>query len=263
MKKILLTITTIIMIMSIGMCANATEHVVGNVGSHDIPIQAEVISSFEITIPSIITLTDEYISEFDIKGKGIVTKYEYIGVSIPTSVHVSSDGQYGETLAIISDGDRFTKEQLTSDEGGIIHCSINAKSLPTGVWNGEVLISISLEDMYYRIPDTITYSYPYTTVSKWGKDIYLWNHSTPLYYYEPKSGYSEGYITGGSSGNNTNKYILQSDGSWKLDTGNNALNDGSVGRKISLSQQEILYSNYDIYYISNTSQLWHSKMCPE
>ena len=252
--------------------ANATENVnnsletkINDDNSQNILIEGDIVTSFEITIPSMVSLAYDDTTSFEIKGKGNLTKYEYLSVSIPKTVNMKSAGRYSENLKIVSDGNKFTSEQLASDEGGVIHCSINSGILPTGSWSGTMTILVSMEDVYYRIPDanTINYEYSYITATKNGNNVFVYNHQDPLYYFEPTSTYTKGYVTGlGLHFNFTKTYKLQSDGSWTLYS-DKSLNENSVSNKISLNQETIVYSNYDIMYADSPSEIWQTRMCPE
>lgn len=147
MKKILVIATIITLILSTGMYANASESVIRSEGNYNISVSANLTSIFEITIPSVIVLNAGDVTEFQIKGKGAVSESEYLHIGIPQTVNMKAEGQYSENLKIIASDNKFTREQLASNNGGVITCSIDSSPLPNGAWSGKIIISISKEEI--------------------------------------------------------------------------------------------------------------------
>lgn len=266
MKRILLIVTLIAVFISTGMHTYAADIVTSEEGNNDVSVLADIISVFEVTVPSVVALSDGDVTEFQIKGKGDIGKYEYLHISFPKTVTMKAEGRYDEKLKITTSSDRFTSEQLASNDGGIINCSLNSRVLPTGSWSGETTVTVSLKYMFYRIPDTIVYNYPYTTVVKSKTDgtVYLYNHQQPFYHYVAVSGGSGAYayerLTSGNSSVAYKRY-KENGTDWAQDGSASSFSPSSYG--IELAKFEILYCNYDIMDGNTQDVLWKTKMCPE
>lgn len=236
------------------------ETIINTEGTQNISVIADVSAVFEVTVPSSISITDFDTTEFDIKGTGNISKYEYLSISIPDTVKMECEGEYSENLPITTSSDRFLREELMSNDGGIITCSIDSSTLPSGSWTGAIDINISVEDLYYRLPDTITYNYPYTTVTKFvDGTIQIWNHAKPLYYYEPSGSYYAGTLNAQDTNSGTmfNRYKKNNEGNWEVDWSSTIYSS----TPIACHQYTVIYCNYDIY--KSTGEVWQTKLCPE
>ena len=265
MKKILSVLLPIILLLTPNLTVFASDTIINSDGPQAVPVTADVVATFEITVPSAIHITDFGMTEFLIKGTGNISKYEYLSIDIPSTVNMTCVGEYSENLPIIKSSDRFLREQLMSDEGSTITCSIDSSTLPSGSWIGSLDIYISVEDLYYRIPDTITYNFTYTTVVKNISDgsVILYDHAKPLYFHGAKGDYTKGTINTQNSSAVTwfYSYTKNSEGVWEF-IEKDSFSTSSTGERIDLKQYEILYCNYDIYH-GSTGELWQTKMCPD
>lgn len=260
MKKILSISLIFVLLITSFIKVNAAETTITTEGDQNISVIADVSAVFEVTVPSSISITDFDTTEFDIKGTGNISKYEYLSISIPNTVKMECEGEYSENLPITTSSDRFLREELMSNDGGTISCSIDSSTLPSGSWTGEFNINISVKDLYYRLPDTINYNYPYTIVTRFvDGTIQIWNHEKPLYYYEPSGAYYAGTLNAQNtiSGSRCNRYKENTEGNWVVDSSSTIYSSSPF----ACHQYTIIYCNYDIY--KNTGELWQTKLCPE
>lgn len=252
MKKILSVLLPIILLLTPNLTVFASDTIINSEGSQAVPVTADVVATFEITVPSAIHITDFDETEFLIKGTGNISKYEYLSVDIPNTVNMTCVGEYSENLPITKSSDRFLREELMSDEGGTITCSIDSSTLPSGSWVGSLNINVSVKDLYYRLPDTLDY-YTYTIVIK---NIY--DNSLQIVTAEVPVQYNP---TTGKLGNATEwKYCRihkeQNDGTWSTEGG------WYTSEYRLASSYNIIYSNHDIINTS-TGEVWQTKLCPD
>lgn len=89
----------------------------------------------------------------------------------------------------------------------------------------------------------------------------------PLYYYEKVEGVTSGYnsinrlTSGNNSINNYRQYVKQADRSWKIVT-HLSWTPTDYGIQI-ISEDQIRYTNYDIRYGNNQSEIWLESQCPD
>lgn len=265
MKKFLCfstIITTILLIVAMpNLYSKAADMTITTEGTTTIPVTADVSAVFEVTFPSEITITNYNVKEFEIRGNGSISAYEYLEIALPDTITMSCEGEYNENLKITMSDTKFTKDQLASNS--VITCGIDASTLSSGEWSGNLDVTISIKDLYYRLPDTISYNRPYTTVVKayYSGDVYIYNHEKPLYYHEPSGGYTSGTITAKDMNNDTWYELYgENEGIWtQQKSATFSLRSG--GSSLDLNQYEIIYCNYDILKAS-TSELWQTRLCP-
>ena len=255
MKKILSISLVFILLITSFIEVNATETTITTEGDQNISVIADVSAVFEVTVPSSISITDFDTTEFDIKGTGNISKYEYLSISIPNTVKMECEGEYSENLPITTSSDRFLREELMSNDGGTISCSIDSSTLPSGSWIGSLDINISIKDLYYRLPDTVTY-YQYVTVFKRSSgNIEIWTTQKPMYY-KHYSGQSP-YLENDESWNDCIQYIVYPDGTIKTNS------SGQFGGRDIYLDGSIIYCNYDIRYGNASGEIWLEKQCPD
>ena len=113
MKKFLsvATIITTIALMVIipSMYSKATEMVITEEGTATIPVTADVSAVFEVTIPSSINITNYNVKEFEIRGKGSISAYEYLEIALPDKIKMECEGEYSQKLKITTSDTRFTR----------------------------------------------------------------------------------------------------------------------------------------------------------
>ena len=166
MKRLVISIVSIVLLVIVPYMNVYANEVILNENNNEqvVDLTATVISTFEVKVPTSIHIVELGIIPFEIKGKGELGQYEYISVEVPDSVRMVSDDDHFQFLTITKSGDRFTYEDIVDDKEATLNYTIDSSKLLTGNWTGSFTINASIQDLYFRLPASISFEHPYVTV---------------------------------------------------------------------------------------------------
>lgn len=146
MKKLLLTITISALLLSSGMYVHAADQVIEEEGTASVEIVVDISSTFEVNIPDLVEITKREVKEFEITGTGNIASTEYLELTMPDTVTMSTTGKEDMDLELSIDKTQFTSEELAADGGIVANCSVDASDISSGVWTGNAEVTVELKD---------------------------------------------------------------------------------------------------------------------
>lgn len=243
-------ITTILLIVAMpNLYSKAADMTVTTEGTTTIPVTADVSAVFEVTFPSEITITNYNVKEFEIRGSGSISAYEYLEVSLPSKINLESDTGYYTELNLTQSDTKFTRETMTLDDYGIIHCSIDCGGLSSGFWEGDLEVEISIKNLYYKLPNNYEY-FDYIIVAK---NKTAKNPDGSDYISIQTSNFPYVYSYANIS-NSNNSGVFYQNVEYNCETFQYASN-------MECEHWEIIYCNHDIIN-AQTGEIWQTRLCP-
>ena len=129
------------------MKVEAVGNIITSEGSQNISINANIPSTFEVTIPDMIDITNREVKTFLISGTGNIASSQYLDIEVPQNVTMtSSDGKERIDLKLSIDKTQFSSTELAADGGVVANCSIDASNISSGVWTGEAEVVFKLKN---------------------------------------------------------------------------------------------------------------------
>lgn len=246
MKKILLTILTITLLFTPYMNIYAAE-VVSTEGNHNIQVYADVTSTFEVTLPSVINITESGIKEVSFNNKGKISSTEYLEITIPKNVTLTSDTKEDVIANLTLSQNLFNSNEL-SGEGMDAILSIDASELQSGEYEGTFDVNVRLTKYNYQLPEGLNFK-PYIIVyhnNDTNKDI--------IFTTDCELQYNPGFNCIGYYGQGTQPALV-----YNYDSSNDTWIEDNTVYTVSVqsikSNYEILYCNYDIINTEN-GEIW-------
>ena len=245
MKKIILTLLTITLLFTPYMNIYAAENI-SIEGSHNIQVYADVTSTFEITLPSVIKSTESGIKEVSFHNKGKISSTEYLEITIPKNVTLTSDTKEDIIANLTLSQNLFNSNEL-SGEGTDAVLSIDASKLQSGEYEGAFDVNVRLTKYNYQLPEGLDFK-PYIIVyrnSETNAEII----ATTDCKLEYNPGYNcVGYYEQSPVQNVTSYAKLPGSDTWTKSS-------GTLGPQLIQMSYEILYCNYDIIN-RETGEIW-------
>lgn len=237
MKKIFSIYLTIILLITPYIKAEATENIVNTEGSTNIRVIADLTTSFEVILPSTLTIEDFGDTTFYIKGDGILSEYEFLCIDLQDSITMTESNNETKYISIRSDKEGFFKEDFLQDDGGTITCFVDSKMLPSGYWTGDLNVNVSVKDLCGLHSSVNFDSLTFKTIvqNKTTGEIITYSTREAFYYMD-----SYNYIY--NDHKNMECYIYQrmTDGTWKTTS------EYMENITISMDDYIIIHNNYDI-----------------
>ena len=248
MKKILVTISIAAILLSSGMYANAETQTLTDNGIADIGVNATITPMFEVTLPNTIDITERQVKEFEVTAKSQPKRSETLEITMPATITMTNNDQNID-LALAMDKKSFYYDELILPEGTTTKCRIDASTLPSGDWVGNLSVDIQLKD--FELPEGLSLK-PLVIAYRDSSNkchIVSFESSIPLTYKE-----SNGYI--GYNGDSLGSAIQYHEDA------NGVYQGGTLDRVwdtvIPVSSVDLIYSNYDIKY-SDRDEIFFAK----
>lgn len=245
MKKIILTLLTITLLFTPYMNIYAAENI-SIEGSHNIQVYADVTSTFEITLPSIINITESGIKEVSFHNKGKISSTEYLEITIPKNVMLTSDTKEDVIANLTLSQNLFNSNEL-SGEGTDAVLSIDASELQSGEYEGAFDVNVRLTKYNYQLPEGLNFK-PYIIVYRNSE-----TNAEIIATTDCKLEYHPGFSCIGYYEQNPTQYATLYTKS--VGSSNWSESSGNVGVQFIKANYEILYCNYDIMN-RETGEIW-------
>lgn len=144
-KKVLSLCLALISTIALNVNAFAADQQITTEGTASVDITANVVSTFEVILPTRIDVVEKTPIPFIINASGSISQKEYLSVDLPDSVTMSAEGETPIVLPITADDEELDAAELSADGGTNINCVLDATDLFSGDWEGSIVVDISLK----------------------------------------------------------------------------------------------------------------------
>lgn len=144
MKKFVVMITAIVSAVVLAMPVFATDQTISTEGVASVSINANVISTFDVTCPTSVDIVERGIKDFTITASGTISPKEYLKITMPDKVTMTTDGKNPMDLTVTIDNTELDNVELAAITE--INCSVDATEITSGEWSGEIEVDIALID---------------------------------------------------------------------------------------------------------------------
>ena len=239
MKRLILSVVLVSAILLVAVtkvnAAGSTLNIYDG-GSYNVPVTAEIVPTFTITLPNEISINERSVKEFEIYAKGTPRRSETLYINIPNKLEMTQNDSTVE-LNFAMDRNKFFYQQLAG-EGTSTQCRIDASTLPSGNWQGSLEVEVQLKD--FEVPSVVQSKgciLAYRNNSTGLATIYTMEIDKRFVYNESSNTLGNDCLWGPQYG----LYQEQADGSFTF------VREGPIVEEvINLSGNTMIYSNYNI-----------------
>lgn len=145
-KKILVTGLLLSSFLATGIQSFAAEQTITSAETATISVNANVASTFEVTVPVSIDITQREVKAFTINASGNISSLEQLSIDLPETVTMNTEGKDPLFLTVTADKETLTADELATEGGTNVACTIDASKITAGEWTGSMSIDIALEN---------------------------------------------------------------------------------------------------------------------
>ena len=147
MKKFVVMITAIVSAVVLAMPVFATDQTISTEGAATVSINANVVSTFDVTCPTSVDITEREVKTFLLNASGLISPREYLSIDLPDTVTMSTAGKNPMDLVVTCDNEELSDTELAAVDGINIVCTIDATQITSGEWTGEIEVDIALKEI--------------------------------------------------------------------------------------------------------------------
>ena len=144
MKKFVIIIMVVINTILLSMPLFAADQTISTEGTASVNINADVVSTFELVCPTSVDIVERGIKDFVITASGTISSKEYLKITMPEKVTMTTEGKTPIDLVVTIDNTELDDVELAATTE--INCSVDASEITSGEWTGSIEVDVALID---------------------------------------------------------------------------------------------------------------------